>query len=258
MSNWCSLTNDLQHHSVAESGDYEESLIRQEYMVAGVDRQNENVEDELATEEVEDRMASEGVEDTVASVVEDRMATEELEDRMASEGLKDMMASDVEDSQKLEDEVTSEEVKDGDGGDTSGGHCLGLSPQYSRSPWSSCYNVQKRKRRCHPPHQLRNVLAETCRRAHLSVKVEMGSNLTSEHDHSHPADILLPNWALGKPAAFDISVTSPLNPKIVSVAGLSAGAAALSTEERKHTENDPKCNALGWCCVLTCEFLSYT
>ena len=27
------------------------------------------------------------------------------------------------------------------------------------------------------------------------------------------------------------------------------GAAALSTEERKHTENDPKCNALGWCCI---------
>ena len=98
-------------------------------------------------------------------------------------------------------------------------------------------------------NHLRNVLVETCRRAHLSVKVEMGSNLTSDHDHSRPADILLPNWALGKPAAFDISVTSPLNPKILSVAGLSAGAAALSTEERKHTENDPKCNALGWCCI---------
>ena len=47
--------------------------------------------------------------------------------------------------------------------------------------------------------------------------MEMGSNLTSEHDHSRPADILLPNWALGKSAAFDISVTSPQNPKIVSV-----------------------------------------
>ena len=81
----------------------------------------------------------------------------------------------------------------------------------------------------------------------------MGSNLTSEHDHSRPADILLPNWALGKPAAFDISVTSPLNPQIVSVAGLSAGAAALSTEGRKHTENDPKCNALGWCVPLVTE-----
>ena len=98
-------------------------------------------------------------------------------------------------------------------------------------------------------NHLRNVLVETSRRAHLSVKVEMGSNLTPDHDHSCPADILLPNWALGKPAAFDISVTSPLNPKILSVAGLSVGAAALSTEERKHTENDPKCNALGWCCI---------
>ena len=49
-------------------------------------------------------------------------------------------------------------------------------------------------------------------------------------------------------------MTSPLNPKIVSVARLSAGAAALSTEEQKHTENDPKCNAfLGWYCVLVTE-----
>ena len=98
-------------------------------------------------------------------------------------------------------------------------------------------------------NHLCNVLAKTCHRAHLSVKVEMGSNLTctSDHDHSHPADILLPNWAPGKPAAFDISLTSPLNPKSVSVAGLSAGAAALSTEERKHMENDLKCNTLDWC-----------
>ena len=51
------------------------------------------------------------------------------------------------------------------------------------------------------------------------------------------------------PLANQLPLTSPLNPKIVSVAGLSAGATALSTEERKHTENDPKCNALGWCCV---------
>ena len=65
----------------------------------------------------------------------------------------------------------------------------------------------------------------------------MGSNLISDHDHSRPADILLPYWAIGKPAAFDISMTSPLNPKILSVAGLSAGAAALSTEERKMTPN---------------------
>ena len=52
-----------------------------------------------------------------------------------------------------------------------------------------------------------------------------------------PQTFCYPIGTLGKPAAFDISVTSPLNPKILSVAGLSAGAAALSIEERKHTEN---------------------
>ena len=86
-----------------------------------------------------------------------------------------------------------------------------------------------------------HVLVETCHIAHLSVKVEMGSNLTSDHDHSCPEDILLTNWALGKPAAFDISVTSLLNPKTVPVAALSVGAAAMSTEEHKH--------ALGWYCL---------
>ena len=58
----------------------------------------------------------------------------------------------------------------------------------------------------------------------------MGSNLTPDHDHSRPADILLPIWALGKPAAFDISVTSLPNPKVLSVVGLSAGAATLSIQ----------------------------
>ena len=86
-----------------------------------------------------------------------------------------------------------------------------------------------------------HVLAEICHIAHLSVKVEMGSNLTSDHNHSCSADILLPNWAFGKPAAFDISVTSQLNPKIVPIAALSVGAAAMSTEEHKH--------ALGWYCI---------
>ena len=101
-----------------------------------------------------------------------------------------------------------------------------MPKQCIRSPWPPRHNMQKKEEAWH----------------NLNVKVEMGSILTSDDDHSCPADILLPNWALGKPAVFDISVTSPLNPKIVSVEGLSAGAAALSTEERKHTENDPKCN----------------
>eukprot|EP00731_Ephydatia_muelleri_P022065 Em0014g656a len=87
-----------------------------EYMVAGVDRQNDN---EMANEPVEHVMSNElvvcneQVEDELATEeVEDMMASEGEEDRMASEGVEDMMASD---SHKLEDEVTSEEVKDGMG-----------------------------------------------------------------------------------------------------------------------------------------------
>ena len=57
------------------------------------------------------------------------------------------------------------------------------------------------------------------------------------------------NWSLGKPAAFDLSVTSPLNSNILLEAGFGAGQAARATEERKHEENDAKCKELGWVCV---------
>ena len=87
-------------------------------------------------------------------------------------------------------------------------------------------------------NKLRDTLTETCRRAHLSVKVEAGSSLTHDHSHTRPADILVPNWSLGKPAAFDLSVMSPLNSNVLLEAGLAAGQAARATELRKHEEND--------------------
>ena len=92
-------------------------------------------------------------------------------------------------------------------------------------------------------------MAETCRRAHFSVQVEAGCNLTSDHSHSHPADVLIFNWVLGKTAACDLSVTSPLNSKILSEGGVTAGAAAHATELRKHEANDAKCSDLGWICI---------
>ena len=65
-------------------------------------------------------------------------------------------------------------------------------------------------------NKLRDILAETCRRAHFSVQVEAGCNLTSDHSHSRPVYVLISNWVLGKTAACDLSVTSPLNSKILS------------------------------------------
>ena len=81
-------------------------------------------------------------------------------------------------------------------------------------------------------NKLRDTLAETCRRAQLSVKVEAGSNLSKDHSHTRPADILVPNWSLGKPAAFDLPLTSPLNSNVLLEAGFGAGQAARATEQR--------------------------
>ena len=92
--------------------------------------------------------------------------------------------------------------------------------------------------------KLRDVLSESCRQAHLGVQVEMGSNVTPNHSHTRPADLLVPNWVLSKPAAFDLSVTSLLKPTIILEAIVTTGAAARTTEQRKHCSNDAKCDEL--------------
>ena len=54
-------------------------------------------------------------------------------------------------------------------------------------------------------NMIRDILVETCRRAHIGVKVEVGNNLSRDHSKTRPADILLPNWFLGRTAALDVS-----------------------------------------------------
>ena len=66
----------------------------------------------------------------------------------------------------------------------------------------------------------------------------MGSGLTPDHNHSRPADVLVEGWERGKPATFDITVTSPLCPAFLGEASQVAGAAALAAETRKHIAND--------------------
>ena len=65
----------------------------------------------------------------------------------------------------------------------------------------------------------------------------------------YTADILASNWLCGKPAAFDLTVVSPLNPTLISEAGHTAGSAAVAAELRKHSANDAKCSELGWTCI---------
>ncbi|KAL5517626.1 hypothetical protein EMCRGX_G003208 [Ephydatia muelleri] len=93
---------------------------------------------------------------------------------------------------------------------------------------------------------LRDVFAESCRRACIGVQVEAGSGLGRNEHHTRPADVLATNWMLGKPAAFDFAVTSPLNSSTLHEASVTAGSAAHATEARKHQANDVKCAELGW------------
>ena len=47
----------------------------------------------------------------------------------------------------------------------------------------------------------------------------MGSGLSADLSHSHPADVLINDWELGKPAALELTVTYPLIPSVMTEAG---------------------------------------
>ena len=40
----------------------------------------------------------------------------------------------------------------------------------------------------------------------LFPELEKGSGMDHSHSQTHPADILVPSWSIGKPATFDIRV----------------------------------------------------
>eukprot|EP00731_Ephydatia_muelleri_P032803 Em0024g347a len=79
--------------------------------------------------------------------------------------------------------------------------------------------------------------------------MEVGSGLGHDARRTRPADVLVPKWVLGKPAAFDITVTSPLTSITLHEASVTSGSTAQVAENRKHASNDAKCSELGWVCV---------
>ena len=98
-------------------------------------------------------------------------------------------------------------------------------------------------------NHLQNIFTEFCHRAHLSVRVKAGRGLLGVNSNSRPADVLINEWERVKPAAFDLTVTSPLTPATLGDAFKSAGIAAYTAECWKHSFNDPKCQELGWVCI---------
>ena len=100
-------------------------------------------------------------------------------------------------------------------------------------------------------NSLRDAFAQFCHRARLGGQLEVGHGYGAESSLSRPADILVPNWMIGKPAAFDLTVVSQLNSTILNKAIARSGSAAGKAEVRKHNANDAKCTELGWVCIET-------
>ena len=97
-------------------------------------------------------------------------------------------------------------------------------------------------------NKLRDVFYDFCQRACLGPRLEMGCGAGSD-SQSRPADVLVPNWDLGKPAAFELSVTSMLQSSALLEASVTAGSAAQLAENRKLNNSDKKCDELGWACI---------
>ncbi|KAL5459778.1 hypothetical protein EMCRGX_G033151 [Ephydatia muelleri] len=97
-------------------------------------------------------------------------------------------------------------------------------------------------------NSLRDVVAQFCHRARLGGQLEVGGGIEADGSRSRPADYLVPNSSTGKPAAFDITVTSLLNPISLPEAKVTGGSVARMAEMRKHISNDPKCrgSAFHW------------
>ncbi|KAL5516534.1 hypothetical protein EMCRGX_G001894 [Ephydatia muelleri] len=84
---------------------------------------------------------------------------------------------------------------------------------------------------------LRNAIYEACHQASLSVRLEVGGGLGRDKALTRPADILVSNPSGSASAAYDITVTSPLNPSIILEAGVSAGTAAKAAEIVRQTNS---------------------
>ena len=69
-------------------------------------------------------------------------------------------------------------------------------------------------------NRIRDTVFELCQQECLGAQLEAGSSLGHEERQTQPADILVPNWELGQPAAVDLSIAFPLfDDRVCCIAG---------------------------------------
>ena len=91
--------------------------------------------------------------------------------------------------------------------------------------------------------RLRDKTFSACSAANLSPVCEQ-ENLIPE-TNSRPGNMYLPCWSAGQPAALDITITSPLQPSIISNAARKSGVALRAAEDRKLEQFSQQCANIG-------------
>ena len=81
---------------------------------------------------------------------------------------------------------------------------------------------------------LRDDCAQFGHSARLGGQLEVGHGSGGDSPNSRPANILVPNWMIDMPAAFDLTGVSPLNSNALNEAGATSGSVA-----RKHASTMP-------------------
>ena len=91
--------------------------------------------------------------------------------------------------------------------------------------------------------RVRDRIFAACATANLSPVCEQ-KNLIPDNN-SRPGDIYLPSWSAGQPSALDVTITSPLQPSLISDAARRCGSALTNAEYRKYEQYAHKCAELG-------------
>ena len=90
---------------------------------------------------------------------------------------------------------------------------------------------------------VRDVLFSAAQSAALSPRQEAPCLIPGSQ--SRPADVFLPTWSRGRPAALDITVISPLQQATLQGAATTQGHALTTAEIRKFASHGPHCEAAG-------------
>ena len=90
--------------------------------------------------------------------------------------------------------------------------------------------------------RIRDRIASAFSAASLSQVIEKRNLIAG---NARPGDIFLPSWKSGRPAALDVTVTSPLQPNITNHAAEKSGYAIQAAEERKYAQHENSCSEQG-------------